>query len=669
MEPRSSVAGDRSFGSAPASSAVSAATDPPQKADVAMPTQTMRRPVDVALAARAPEAHAPVGTAPMGLPPIGALEPLPEIVLPSTVPPARAPIRPERWTTWRTGLVDLTHRNWSFPLLITGRLLVLVAIVCGAALRAWYGFHFLPTSDEAVVGLMAHGIQHGHFNAFYWGQDYGGSAEAVAVAFLMLIFGNAALWLTPAILFGVAALLTWRIARRLVPDRLLASLAGALVWVAPLVVVRLSSLELGFRGVMLVCGLIVLLLSLRILDGAADAGNFIGLGLAAGIGWWSSPEVVFFFIPAAALLIGAIVNFPAGWRIRFWLPALTATLAFAVLGALPWLWANAQSGFRSLQPSSFAGASLAQPHGYGERLQSFFVHLVPMLQGSSVAGLQVVGGPLGAVIVRSLELLLLGAVVICGVKRGRCRAIALALVSFPFVYALSPATWFWADGRYGMCFAFLAALALVVACAEGPGLLARHAHNDRLGHLARPWSALRNSRKRTISRLLMIGTSLLTVALTVVGFSELNAGQLHGSFFAGWSNRQAPIEQVADRLYQGGVRTGYANYWVAYPIDFGSGEKPLLSPGPWDTVRSRSMYQKVRADPHAAWIFLADPRRRGAAGPFGGSPASSDPGGLSESSFVVTLDQLDIKYRVVHAGVLDGVIPQRPVTTKQVGIP
>ena len=148
------------------------------------------------------------------------------------------------------------------------RAVVAAAVAFGVALRLWFLFHVPVNSDEAIVGLMARGIEHGHFVAFYWGQPYGGG-EPYVVALLFALFGQSALALalTPVLLWAVSSVLVWRIVRRLVATPELALLAGALAWVGPDVALSNSTLEYGFRGVTLVCGLTALLMSLRVLDG------------------------------------------------------------------------------------------------------------------------------------------------------------------------------------------------------------------------------------------------------------------------------------------------------------------------------------------------------------------------------------------------------------------
>lgn len=266
------------------------------------------------------------------------------------------------------------------PGLVTALTWVVIAtaVTVGIVLRAWYLFHQPVNSDEAVVGLMAMQILHGHFSAFYWGQVYGGG-EPYLVAVLFGIFGTSvwALKAVSIVLSAVAAVISWRITRRLVSDLALAILAGALVWAAPEAAVWNSTIELGFRGVTMVCGLGLLLVSLRILDSLRSWLEFAALGLLAGIGWWSSPEIVYFAIPAGLVVIGAIIRDPDIGTLRTWAARLALTLIAGVVGALPWLWANINSGFYSLNTSAFA--TPPQAPGYGGRLVLFFRYGLPML--------------------------------------------------------------------------------------------------------------------------------------------------------------------------------------------------------------------------------------------------------------------------------------------------
>ena len=199
----------------------------------------------------------------------------------------------------------------------------MIALVTGIALRAWFLFHLPLTSDQAIVGLMAKQFLHGHMNAFYWGQAYGGvEPHLVAVAFAVAGHSAVTLNLVATALAAIAALLVWRITLRFVDDRRLAALAGALAWAAPLPAVYKSTIEYGFRGAALACGLAVVLVSVRILDHRDRVLDFVALGGFVGLGWWASPEIVYFLLPAALLLGGAIAR--GGRDGAWWLRRLSA---------------------------------------------------------------------------------------------------------------------------------------------------------------------------------------------------------------------------------------------------------------------------------------------------------------------------------------------------------
>ena len=77
-----------------------------------------------------------------------------------------------------------------------------------------------------------------------------------------------------------------------------AVLGAALVWVWPYAATWNSVREIGFRGATLCCGLLVVLCALRVYLRRAGLGTRLLLGLAAGTGWWASPEIGYFAVPA-----------------------------------------------------------------------------------------------------------------------------------------------------------------------------------------------------------------------------------------------------------------------------------------------------------------------------------------------------------------------------------
>ena len=105
---------------------------------------------------------------------------------------------------------DSLPRTPATPAHPVERYVLVVALVgcIGVALglRVWLLGHAGLNSDEAVVGLNALQIRHGHFSAFVWSQTYGG-VEPYVVALMFAAFGSSPFVLnaTPVLLAVVAA--------------------------------------------------------------------------------------------------------------------------------------------------------------------------------------------------------------------------------------------------------------------------------------------------------------------------------------------------------------------------------------------------------------------------------------------------------------------------------
>jgi hypothetical protein len=542
--------------------------------------------------------------------------------------------------------------------------LVVIAVVFGVALRAWFVFHTPIDSDQAIVGLMAHSYLHGHLTAFYWGQAYGG-AEGFAAAALFGIDESAiTLCLAAVLLSAVAATLVWRITRRLVDDPNIAMLAGALAWAAPLAVVFKSTREYGLRGVTLVCGLGLVLFALRILDGQTRTREFVALGVLAGIGWWSLPEIVYFVVPGALLVVGAIAR--STRSIRWWSTRLGAAMLGALVGALPWLWANINSGFASIDPSRFPGTSSPLNTGYVGRLDIILRKSLPTelgLHPSSVgfngdatnrwliAPTSLITHGLLVLLVIAIASSIVAAVILCVARGGRALAMVTALLVLPFLAAAQPGTWYWQDGRYLVYFGPLLAIVLAIGC-------------DEAGHL---WTN-RAGAKRSAVRFGSIAFGvILVVALSVTGFAFHLATRTGPSNFASdWSRPDHGAEDVASLLQQHGVRFGYANYWVAYKLDFLSHERVMVTVGAREPDRSQSIDRAVHRARSSAWLFVPHANALAGYRTFGATDQIRGPDGVSERAFLDELDHLRVGYRIVHADIIDAVIPARPIPPESV---
>ena len=169
-------------------------------------------------------------------------------------------------------------RRWALPSI------AIAGAAIGAGLRLWglLSPQGALDADEAVVGLMARGILHGRLPVFFPGQGYGGSQEAFLAAPLVAIFGlnAAAIRAVPILLWLVAAVLVWRIGRRVLDERR-GVLAAVLFWIWPTYFAWKSTRAHGFYGSELVLGLIIVLEVLRLRDNPRDATS-------SGSGWHSA---------------------------------------------------------------------------------------------------------------------------------------------------------------------------------------------------------------------------------------------------------------------------------------------------------------------------------------------------------------------------------------------
>ena len=524
-----------------------------------------------------------------------------------------------------------------------------LAVVVGIALRAWSVSHFPTTSDEAVVGLMAQQILHGHFSAFYWGQPYGG-VEPYVIAPAFAVFGSSSwlLHLVPTLLAAGSGLLTWRIARRLVADPALAALAGAISWAVPEFSMRTSTYEWGFRGVALFCGLLLILVSLRVLDGHRRPWDFAELGLAFGVGFWSSPEVAYFVLPALVLVLQSLWADTGSRKVVRWTGNILVVVLAATLGALPWIWANVRSGLASIGPNAIHLAP-GSPD-FASRLHLFFEYSSGLLLSLRAVdnGNWLLAEPVAVAVELVIVTLLAVSVVLCVLRGGRSLALASGVVAFPFLVAFSPATWYWEDGRYIGYGVPLLVLVMTMGCTEAARRLYR---GRRQGGRA----------ERRMGRRLMAGVGAGLVALTVANFAVFA-----GSFFKGWGNPDGPTLAALSKLESGRVDDGYADYWVAYRLDFLSGGSLHVTVVGTDPDRWMALNHQVAESRAPAWIFVPDTPL--GASQFDNAPQIVGPGNVNEAQFIADLHRFHIGYRTVTAGLVNAVIPDRPVSPYSVGV-
>jgi hypothetical protein len=516
-----------------------------------------------------------------------------------------------------------------------------LAVLFGVLMRVWYLSHSVINSDEAVAGLMAHAALHGHFVAFFWGNTgYGGSAEPYFAAGLFAIFGQSALVLklTPILLAAIAAFLTYRIALRLIVDQKLAALAGAMVWASPTIGVAQSVLEGGFRGVTMACGLALILIALRALDNRESIYEFAIFGLLAGIGWWSSPEIMYFLLPSIFILVGVVARHFSKKELGYYVKRVPCLILGFLIGSLPWIWANVNSHLLSLKSSVFS----VPPNSpdYVGRLHLFFKYTVPML-----TSLRLLGPTAQWIYARKLSIFFMAVIavtLVCSalvaIKRGgRYLAILAAVVMFPFIYAYSPGTWYWYDGRYSVYATPLAILLLVVGVKGITDLVSSRMLKKR--YLS-----------KYMAQLLMSFAVVVAIVFEISNFYVASGNSLSPYFHGNLRDPNDASLQEVTQLEKDGVHFGYADYWVAYHLDFLSHERLTLTG--YDIERSPSIEATVEQASQQAYLFVK-PNNLVDQAQFGVAPGLN---GHSEQELVTMLQQQNIAYRIVNTKLLGVVI-------------
>jgi hypothetical protein len=402
--------------------------------------------------------------------------------------------------------------------------------------------------DEAVVGLMAHNVLDGEPRVFYWGQDYGGSLEAFVAAVAFVPFGTsvAALKISTLVLDAVSSLFVFLVGRRLVGVRA-AGYATAMFLIGPVGITALSLSSRGFYWSTLICGLVMVLFALRGLDRPARRLDWFVSGIAAGVGFWQSPQILYFAIP--------VIIFVAVRLGRSVLSAWPA-VAGAGLGALPWIEVNLRDGFPSLDSPPQAVATT-----YFERLRVFGDEGVPVALGLQLGQDWVVPvlAPLALVALVVL-------VAVAFIRRPPPSwLLIVTLLASPFVFAIFPFSWTVGEGRY-MLFA-VPFLAMAIAYAAR-------------------WRALQ-----------IAGVAI--VALLTVSWVDDLSDMTPIS-----QNVAVPtdMQPLRDALAEAGITRAFADYWIAYRLTFETDEEVIVA------TSGKGRYQRyddlVRAEPVPPWIFV-----------------------------------------------------------------
>lgn len=422
-------------------------------------------------------------------------------------------------------------------------ILIAAALAIGIALRSWvYGSVLgAPDSDEAIVGLMARHVLHGELTVFFWGQPYGGSQEALLAAPFVAIFGTTlfAIRVVPLLLGAAAAVILWRVGRRLFGET--AGVACALVfWVWPPYELVHGTPAYGFYATNVLYVSLLLLLALRITELPSPA-RMAAFGLVLGLAYWQTAQIIPIALPIVAWVV---------WRRPAVLRTAWIAVGAAVVGALPWVvWNVSHHGGSVLTRSGLAS--------YVRGLRLFLSPLLPMLLGlrAPLAGTALLPKP----ILYAVYVVLLGAVVV-GAWRARWTKTSLVYLvglTFPFIWALSHRVTILTSHPV-----YLLVLSPVVALLLG-----------QLG--------------TTVMRATVLVILCAVVSTVTFHRMELNLTAANDERWPPPTPRSlVPLEHTLAGHH---IHRAYADYWIAYRLSFDSREVVIASPDQWRrwTVRNR----------------------------------------------------------------------------------
>jgi len=309
------------------------------------------------------------------------------------------------------------------------------------------------------------------------------------------------------------------------------------------------------------------------------------LGLVVGLAWWQTPQVVPIAVPALAYLVYR----QRGDTGRIALNAVP----LAVLGSLPWWISNIRHDWWSFNIDSGETP-------YPLRLRGFFSATLPMAVG--LREIFTSHWLLGSAVTGVVYVVLLAAFAyIAWRHRGENVALlAVVAAAYPFLYALSPATWLSDEPRY------VTLLLPVIVL-----LIAQVLRDLRWGAAA-----------------VALGVALSALTLAQLSSSPEYDQRADGLYIP---RNLSPLVAALDAR---GLTKVFADYWVSYRLDFATRERIVAAETNMLTVARRpdgrvlsdrprtyreSRYPPydtvVRRQPHPPYVLIAHSAEEERVGP------------------------------------------------------
>jgi hypothetical protein len=476
--------------------------------------------------------------------------------MPTVTAPAAMEVEPARSTGGRaTQWAQWGPWGWTATI-------VVLALV-GLGLRLWFmtGNRGYLDSDEAITALTARWLVHGDVRTFFFGQSYGGTLVVLPLALSEAVFGVNRLGVyTPFLVLDVVvSVLVWRVGTRFLSSAG-AVFAGLASWVWPAIFVFYGTRAQMFYVSGLVLGLAMLLCTQRAVDDRSRYADWALAGFFAGLGWWQSPNILYFLVPTLVWLVVVAKPMPA-------LPRALVAVPAAVVGALPWIVYGLAHRFPAFPHTSGVHGS------YVDHLRFFGRYALPTALGLRAPYRADWVPDLGHALVYGAVAVALVAAIVVGIRRNRAWG-SIALLAFPFLFALVPFASNLAFGKYYGGFRYLFSLSVIL-----------------------PLAIAVLVRRRAVA----VAVLALMLASTAYGTYRITDYGDEGGGFGG----APPVESLQRRLEAEGLTAVRAPFWVAWRLVFESGEEIVAIPS--DFGAKYGPYQRAvfAADP-SAWVFYAD---------------------------------------------------------------
>lgn len=184
-------------------------------------------------------------------------------------------------------------------------------ILLAAGLSYTYLIHPIEhfDADEAIVGLMARHILNGNIPAYFYGQGYMGSLEALVAAGYFAAFGSSvfSLKLAPLTFYILFLILQYRLIRNFRGVALALTTLAITVVFSDTNILWTTKARGGFTETIF-WGTLAYTIFFQLMDGNLRNGRkgwwmvFL-LGLTIGIGFWNCSMVSYYYLPLALYLI------------------------------------------------------------------------------------------------------------------------------------------------------------------------------------------------------------------------------------------------------------------------------------------------------------------------------------------------------------------------------